>query len=102
MKAERFAGALALLLFVAGPVAAADIFVGQQVYETHCANCHGVDGGPLVPGTPNFAFGEGLEKPDRPLYDVIKTGSALMPGYNGIINDQEILDVIAYIRTLRR
>lgn len=81
---------------------AADVFGGQTVYETHCASCHGTDGVPLVPGTPDFAMGEGLEKPDFQLVQAVRAGSNLMPGYNRIISDQEILDAIAYIRTLRR
>jgi cytochrome c6 len=83
-------------------VNATDIFNGQLVYETHCLGCHGVDGMPLVPGTPDFTLGQTLDKPDRPLFEAISFGINLMPGYDGIINNQEILDVIAYIRTLRR
>ena len=92
-----------MLIAVVAPCAdAADIFRGQTVYETHCASCHGTDGGPLMPGTPDFAMGDGLEKPDFQLIRTVKAGSNLMPGYDSIISDQEILDAIAYIRTLRR
>lgn len=92
-----------LVIAAATPVAeAADIFRGQTVYETHCANCHGTDGAPLVPGTPDFAMGDGLDKPDFELVLTTKAGTNLMPGYDSIISDQEILDAIAYIRTLRR
>lgn len=81
---------------------AADIFAGQTVYEAHCASCHGTDGVPLVPGTPDFALGRGLDKPDVFLVETIRTGVNLMPGYDRIIDDQDILNAIAYIRTLRR
>lgn len=96
--------ALSMMFFVvAAPDAeAADIFRGQTIYETHCASCHGADGAPLVPGTPDFAMGDGLDKPDFELIQTVKAGSNLMPGYDSIISDQEILDAIAYIRTLRR
>lgn len=77
-----------------------DVLAGQTVYETHCANCHGIDGVPLTPDTPDFSSGQGLEKPDRSLFEAISTGRTLMPGYDGIINDEDILNVIAYIRTL--
>lgn len=95
---------LGMILFVTAPTAAesADIFNGQTIFETHCAGCHGPDGVPLVPGTPDFAMGDGLDKPDYALVLTTKAGTALMPGYDGIISDQEILDAIAYIRTLRR
>lgn len=96
--------ALAMILSaaVAPGARAADIFGGQKVYETHCANCHGNDGVPLMPDTPDFAMGEGLDKPDFELVRTTKAGSNLMPGYDNIISDQDILDAIAYIRTLRR
>lgn len=92
-----------VLFAAAAPSAeAADIFRGQTIYETHCASCHGADGAPLVPGTPDFAMGGGLDKPDFQLIQTVKAGSNLMPGYDSIISDQEILDAIAYIRTLRQ
>lgn len=92
-----------ILFLVTAPCAeAADIFRGQTIYETHCANCHGADGAPLVPGSPDFAMGDGLDRPDFELIHTVKAGSNLMPGYDSIISDREILDAIAYIRTLRR
>lgn len=35
---------------------------GQASFEEYCASCHGYDGVPIVPGTPNFANGERLTK----------------------------------------
>lgn len=79
-----------------------DVLAGQTVYETHCANCHGFDGVPMTPDTPDFSLGQGLDKPDRLLFEAISTGMTLMPGYDGIINNEDILNVIAYVRTLPR
>jgi len=81
---------------------ALDVLVGQTVYETQCADCHGIDGIPLMPDTPDFSIGQGLDKPDRLLFQAIRTGMNIMPGYDGIINDEDILNVIAYVRTLPR
>lgn len=51
-------------------------------------------------GAPNFAQSEGLMSPDRTLLISIQTGKAAMPAYRGVLSDQDILDVIAYLRTL--
>ena len=40
-------------------------------------------------------------QPDMALLATLKAGKNAMPGYFGILSDNEILDVIAYSRTLR-
>lgn len=77
-----------------------DVFAGKVVYETHCLACHGPEGEALVAGTPYFSRGEGLMAADVTLIGAIKSGGNLMPGFDRIISDTEILDVVAYIRTL--
>ena len=80
---------------------AADTSKGAQSYALHCQSCHGRTGVSGMPGAPNLARGEGLMQPDLMLLASIKTGKNAMPGYMGILKDQDILDVIAYARTLR-
>ena len=53
-----------------------------------------------MPGTPNFRRLESLMKPDMQLLTVIRNGKGVMPGYFGVLRDREILDVVAYLRTL--
>lgn len=89
--------ALALL---AGGAAAADVQRGGTLYSTHCAVCHGSNGMPVIPGAPNFRRMEGLMRPDMQLMTAIRTGKGAMPGYFGVLRDREILDVVAYLRTL--
>lgn len=81
---------------------AADVFAGQAVYEARCTNCHGLDGKPVLPGTPDFTRGAGLMAPDSALVPVMKTGKGLMPGYQHILSEKDILNVLAYTRTLLR
>lgn len=94
--------AAALALLIGAPAAAFDVFEGRRVYEQHCVNCHGADGIAVMPGTPNFALSEQLSAPDSALVSGIKSGGTLMPGYDRILNNADILNVIAYIRTLQR
>lgn len=79
---------------------ASEIKKGKELYNTYCADCHGASGVSIMPDAPNFAKNEGLIKSDFELYDAISKGNNAMPLYQGILSDQEILDVIAYIRTL--
>ena len=79
---------------------AADTNKGAEVYTMHCASCHGVSGVNVMPGAPNFAQDEGLMSPDGTLFISIQSGKAAMPAYRGILSDQDILNVIAYLRTL--
>jgi cytochrome c6 len=89
-----------LLALGGGSAAAADINKGGTLYATHCAACHGANGTPVMPGTPNFRRMESLMKPDMQLLTVIRNGKGVMPGYFGVLRDREILDVVAYLRTL--
>jgi cytochrome c6 len=53
-----------------------------------------------MPNAPNFARNESLLQPDLSLLASIKTGKNAMPAYQGILSDQDILNVIVYLRTL--
>lgn len=79
---------------------AADPNKGAEVYTMHCVSCHGVSGVGVIPGAPNFAQDEGLMSPDGTLFISIQSGKAAMPAYRGVLSDQDILNVIAYLRTL--
>ena len=79
-----------------------------------CAPCHGPTGegnGPaaaaLDPKPRNFTNGTYMNaRTDAQLINVIKNGSAaekfspLMSGYSSVLNDSEIKEMIAYIRSL--
>lgn len=79
---------------------AADVFKGKQFYGSHCAVCHGQAGISKFPGAPNFARQEGILKPDFTLLSTIRAGRNAMPAFQGMLSDRDIMDVIAYIRTL--
>ena len=96
--------ALAFLALVAigCPAHAADIAKGAQVYARHCVSCHGPAGVSVMPGTPNLQRAERMMQTDLALLASLKAGRNMMPAYAGLLTDQQILDVIAYSRTLRR
>lgn len=89
-----------LLLMTGGASHAADTNNGRQLFATNCAICHGQSGRSVMPGAPNFDRGEGLMRPDFTLLASIRAGKNAMPAYQGLLADRDILDVIAFLRTL--
>ena len=87
---------------------AGDAAAGKAVFDANCAACHGAGGEAMIPGVPNFAKGERLDKDDAALTNSIKTGimapknpaAPPMPPLG--LSDGDIANVIAYIRTLKK
>ncbi len=98
-----FPASLALFAALAAsqPAVAANLMRGQQLYQMHCAACHGMRGEGVVPEAPKFRLGERLNQPDVLLMQSVKTGNKTMPPFFGILKDPEILDILGYVRTLR-
>lgn len=97
---------------------------GQVLYKEHCASCHGVrlegqlnwrqageDG--ILPAPPHDATGHTWHHDNRLLFDYTKLGGKRlmeargvagfesgMPGLGDAMRDDEIWDVLAYIRSI--
>lgn len=80
---------------------AADINKGRGLFNSHCVACHGANGAGVLPGTPNFRQGQVLMRADAALVDSIRAGRNAMPGFRGILTDPQLLDVVAFLRTLQ-
>lgn len=93
---------LAIALIAAPAAAAPPAGPGAQVYAEHCARCHGPEGRSDLPGTPDFTRGEGLAASDAALIDTIRNGRGAMPGFYSLIPNEELIDVLFYIRALAR
>ena len=94
--------ALASGLVLAGSVTvnAADFMNGAKVYAEHCESCHGSNG-QGVAGSGELTGWYQLMKPDDELFKVIRDGILAMPGYDSLLTSDEVLDVIAYMRTFQ-
>lgn len=71
---------------------------GKEIFHEKCAACHGVDGVPILPGTPEFAKGERLEKSDEELLKTIMHGKDQMPPWKETLSKQQCKDVLAFVR----
>jgi len=80
---------------------------GAPLYKAKCAACHAVD------GSGNTTYGkkeklrdlrapEVVKQTDLELTKVIAGGKGKMPGYGKQLSTQQIQDVIAYMRTLKK
>ncbi|MDE3041515.1 MAG: cytochrome c [Nitrospirota bacterium] len=82
---------------------------GQAVYKQYCLRCHGekLDGnGPeaqyLILRPANFQSQSLLAKTDWELLVTISNGVLFTPmhGFRGRLTDQQMLDVLSYIRSM--
>jgi mono/diheme cytochrome c family protein len=117
----RFARPLAAGILLAATVAAAaqaprrgDARAGKKTYEQLCASCHGPEGkgdGPAAAALnprPKDLSDDGYagKLSDRYLFEVIKGGgpkvkkSPLMPAWGHTLKDQEIWNLVAYLRSI--
>jgi mono/diheme cytochrome c family protein len=102
----------ATLLCAAPALAAEEGERGRDVYEVRCAPCHGSTGagdGPaaaaITPKPRNFRdpdFWKGRTPVQLRL--VVKHGrpGTLMAPFEGVLSEDEIDDVVAYVQTFRR
>ncbi|HHM05491.1 MAG TPA: cytochrome c [Gammaproteobacteria bacterium] len=100
-KTYPMAALLGCAMLYSAIVQAADPAHGARVFQAQCAKCHGSDGAPTMPGVPDFSRGAPLMKSDIELLKFIRRGRGIMPAYQGLLTDNDILDAISYLRTLR-
>lgn len=88
------------LALCAASAEAADVMRGRDLYAAHCAVCHGPSGVPRMPGAPGFSRGEAMFQPDGALLQRIRVGRNTMPAYEGVLPDRDILNIVAFLRTM--
>ena len=96
------------LLFVLGTVAtgfAQDS--GADLYTTNCAPCHGATGNADTPAgkkfkAKSFNTEDALKKNDVELVAFTKAGKGDMPPWADVLTDDQIKQVITYIRAFKK
>lgn len=80
---------------------------GRKLYDNYCDRCHEPYSsrgkkGPSLKGVfrrPYLSL-SGLPANDDRMTDIIKYGRAKMEGFNQVMTDQQIKDLLAYLHTL--
>jgi cytochrome c6 len=100
-------GAMAALTlgFTSAPAGAQD--AGGALYKTKCAACHGADGqGQTAVGKANkirdLGSPEVQQQSDADLTAVITNGKGKMPAYGKSLKPEQVKDLVAFIRTLKK
>ena|SRR5690349_6814344 len=102
----------------ADPANVTQVAAGQAIYAANCASCHGdqLQGQPnwkerkadgKLPAPPHDASGHTWHHPDQQLFDIVKRGvAAIVPdystdmiGFGDKLSDQDIWNVLAYIKS---
>jgi len=76
---------------------------GADVFKTKCAACHGPDGKKEMPamGVKSLASPDIQKKSDDELIASVSKGKGKMPAYAGKLTDDQIKQVVAYVKTLK-
>jgi len=103
MKALKPAIATLTVVLLTAPFATAQSV--EALYKSKCAACHGPDGvGATTMGKKlavrDFHSPEVTKMTDAELFDITKKGKNKMPAYDKKITDDQIKDLIKYVRTL--
>jgi mono/diheme cytochrome c family protein len=78
-----------------------------DLYKTKCQACHAADGGGDTPagkklGAQSFSSAEFKKQTDEQLFISTKSGKNKMPAFSGKLTDDQIKDLVKYIRTLSK
>lgn len=76
---------------------------GAQVFQSHCAGCHGrtADGQPGTPGVPALnRNGMAMRFTDGEMQRLILERGLSMPAYQGALSSDDVSAVIQYLHTL--
>ncbi len=91
--------AFSLVLALAVPAVAQD---AGALYKSKCQACHGPDGKGSVPGTKMGVkpFSD-VKASDKELAEATKNGKGKMPAFKDKLTDDQINELVKYIKTLK-
>lgn len=99
---------------IAVQASAQDLAEGRKLYSSYCATCHGDSGkgdGPAGKALPVKPADHTDAKvmngfTDKFLFEIISKGgaavgkSAFMPSWGGVLKDNQVRDLVAYVRSI--
>jgi len=103
MKFTAIMVAGALVIGLSAPAFADD---AAALYKTKCAVCHGPDGKGKTPmgkklNVKSFSAPEVVKMTDAQLIEITTKGKEKMPPYAGKLTDDQIKELVKFIRSLK-
>lgn len=80
--------------------------IGRRIYDQQCIRCHepysrwGTKGPSLTGIYKKQFMPSGLPVNDERMHDVIMMGKAKMPAFNQTMSEQQLQNLLAYLKTL--
>jgi len=72
--------------------------LGQPLYQTHCASCHGTDGRGVMPGARNFNDLDYMRgEAPASFYAAVTEGRGEMPSFQEVVTSDERWDLVLYM-----
>ncbi len=108
MAAFGFAAlATAVLLPGHAPVVRAAMLDGEATFRAKCAICHGADGSGNTPtgkkmGLKALGSAEVQKLSDAQLSNIIQKGKDKMPAFGSSLSADQVREIVAFIRTLKK
>jgi|SRR6478736_3287352 cytochrome c6 len=105
MKKKLLSVLVVLGLMMAARPALAQADDAEALYKSKCQVCHGPDGkgsaaGQKI-GVKDFHSPEVAKQSDEELFNVTKQGKGKMPAYDKKLTDDQIKQLIKYIRSMK-
>jgi cytochrome c6 len=80
---------------------------GEALYKSKCAACHGADGkGETAMGKANklrdLGSADVQKQSDDELAAIVSNGKGKMPAYGKSLKPDQVKDLVAYLRTLKK
>ena len=98
---------ISAILMCAGAVVNAGAEPAASLYKAKCAACHGPVGDANTPAgkalkVASFTSEAALKETDADLLAIAKNGKGKMPAWHDKLSEDQLKDLVAYIRTLQK
>ena len=90
-----------VLILITNRASATDLAAARLLYEQHCASCHGVSGQPRYSDIPDLRRSGISAMPSFQVVNKLKLGGPKKPPFLGRLTDQQLMDTLVYVRTLK-
>jgi cytochrome c6 len=104
---KKFAAAALAILVIAFVATAQENKPGTELFKKSCAMCHSADGSGSSPmgqkmGVRDLRSAEVQKQTDAQLTEIVSKGKGKMPAYGDKLKPEQVKDLVACIRGLKK